>query len=74
MVKKQKLAYEVVLEPSDEGGFTVYVPSLRGCVSEGDTEEEALENIKDAIMTWLDSWEQVAREKGSLMRRVEILR
>lgn len=71
---KRKIAYEVILEPSDEGGYTVYVPSLRGCVSEGDTEEEALENIKDAIMTWLDSWEQVAMEKGALRRRVEILR
>lgn len=49
MKKKLELAYEVVLEPSDEGGYTVYVPALRGCVSEGDTEEEALENIKDAI-------------------------
>ena len=74
MVKKHKLAYEVVLEPSDEGGFTVYVPSLRGCVSEGDTEEEALENIKDAINTWLDSWEDIAAQKGGHMRRVEILR
>jgi len=73
-MKKQKLAYEVVLEPSDEGGFTVYVPSLRGCVSQGETEEEALENIEDAIMTWLDSWEQVAKEQGALLRRVEIFR
>ena len=39
---------KVVLETSDEGGFTVYVPSLPGCVSEGDTEEEALRNIRGA--------------------------
>ena len=73
-MKKHKLAYEVVLEPSDEGGFTVYVPSLRGCVSQGETEEEALENIKDAIFTWLDTWEDIAREGGGKVARVEILR
>jgi predicted RNase H-like HicB family nuclease len=39
----------IVLEPADEGGFTAYVPSLRGCISEGDSKEEALENIKEAI-------------------------
>jgi predicted RNase H-like HicB family nuclease len=45
---------KVVLEPSDEGGFTVYVPSLPGCISEGDTEEEALQNIKEAIGLYLE--------------------
>jgi len=40
---------KVVLEKQEEGGFTAYVPSLPGCVSEGDTREEALGNIKEAI-------------------------
>lgn len=71
---RRKLRYDVVLEPSDEGGFTVYVPALRGCVSEGDTEEEALENIRDAIACWLDTWEQITKENESLVRHVEILR
>ena len=44
----------IVLEPSDEGGFTVYVPSLPGCISEGDSEEEAIENIKEAIDLYLE--------------------
>ena len=39
----------VVLEPSDEGGYTVYAPSLLRCISEGDTKEEALGNITEAI-------------------------
>ena len=73
-VKKRRLSYEVVLEPSAEGGFTVFVPSLRGCVSEGETEEDALDNIKDAIATWLDAWERVAEERGGGLRRVEIAR
>jgi predicted RNase H-like HicB family nuclease len=45
---------KVVLEPSEEGGFTVYVPSLPGCISEGDSKEEALKNIKEAIELYLE--------------------
>ena len=47
----------VVLEPSEEGGYTVYVPSLPGCISEGDTREEALENIREAIDLYLEAVE-----------------
>lgn len=39
----------IVLEPQEEGGFTAYVPSLPGCISQGDTKEEAIKNIKEAI-------------------------
>jgi predicted RNase H-like HicB family nuclease len=46
-------AKAVVLIPAEEGGYTVVAPALLGCISEGDTEEEALENIKDAIQGWL---------------------
>ena len=45
----------VVLESSDEGGFTVYVPSLPGCVSEGQSESEALQNIRKAIELYIES-------------------
>lgn len=45
---------KVVLEPSDEGGYTVFVPALRGCISEGDSREEALVNIREAIELYLD--------------------
>jgi len=47
------LTYTVELEPQKEGGYTVTVPALPGCISEGDTLEEALENIKDAIEGYL---------------------
>lgn len=40
---------KVVLEASQDGGYTVYVPSLPGCISEGETIEEALQNIQEAI-------------------------
>lgn len=45
---------QVVLEPSDEGGFTAFVPSLPGCISEGDTKKEALKNIREAIELYLE--------------------
>lgn len=45
---------KIYLEPSDEGGYTVVVPSLPGCISEGDTKEQAIENIKEAIALYLE--------------------
>ena len=45
---------KVILEKSDEGGYTVFVPSLPGCVSEGDTREQAIANIKEAIELYLE--------------------
>mgnify|MGYP000970989154 CR=1 FL=1 len=45
---------QVVLEPSDEGGYTVYAPGLPGCISEGDTREEALSNMREAIALYLE--------------------
>jgi predicted RNase H-like HicB family nuclease len=50
----------VVLEPSDEGGFTALVPALPGCVSEGDTRDEALANIQEAIELYLEPVEDDA--------------
>ncbi len=40
---------QVILIPDETGGYTVEAPSLPGCISEGDTREEALANIKEAI-------------------------
>lgn len=46
--------FEVILEQSDDGGYTVYVPQLPGCISEGETVEEALVNIQEAILLYLE--------------------
>ena len=43
-----------VLEPSEEGGYTVYVPALPGCISEGGPGEESLRNIQEAIVLDLE--------------------
>lgn len=57
------LKYDVVFEEADEGGYTVTVPSLSGCISEGDTFEEAKENITEAITAYLES---LAMDKNEL--------
>jgi len=44
----------VILEPSEEGGYTAVVPALPGCVSEGDTRDDALRNIEEAIRLYLE--------------------
>jgi predicted RNase H-like HicB family nuclease len=48
------MTLNLVLERSDEGGFTVTAPSLPGCISEGDTKEEALKNIREAIELYME--------------------
>ncbi len=45
---------KIILEPSEEGGYTAIVPSLPGCISEGDTKEKALKNIREAIELYLE--------------------
>ena len=47
--------YTAIFEPDEEkGGYTVTIPSLPGCISEGDTFEEALENIQEAASLYLE--------------------
>jgi predicted RNase H-like HicB family nuclease len=47
--------YRVILEPNESGGYTVTVPLLPGCISEGDTKKEALSNIREAIELYIES-------------------
>ena len=53
--KEAMMKYKVVLEPQEEGGYTVYVPTLPGCVSQGETTEEAMANIREAVEVYLES-------------------
>jgi len=45
---------KIVLEPSNEGGYTAIVPALPGCISEGDTRKEAIANVQEAIALYLE--------------------
>jgi predicted RNase H-like HicB family nuclease len=53
------MKYKVALRRTEEG-YSVSCPGLPGCWSQGDTEEEALENIKDAITEYLSTAEEIA--------------
>jgi predicted RNase H-like HicB family nuclease len=50
----ESMRIRIILEPSEEGGYTVVVPSLPGCISEGNSKEEALKNIKEAVELYLE--------------------
>ena len=64
---------KVVLEPSEEGGYTVYVPSLPGCISEGETVEEALTNIKEAIELYLEPVEdELLTMEGRIIKEIKV--
>lgn len=56
-------SFKVVLTPCEEGGFVVSCPAILGCHSQGETEEEALANIKDAISGSLEVLNERARAK-----------
>lgn len=51
---KSDIEYQAVFQEETEGGFSVWVPDLPGCASQGETLEEALENIKEAIELYLE--------------------
>jgi antitoxin HicB len=63
--------YSVVLIPAEEGGYTVLVPALPGCNSEGNTFEESLVNARDAIELYLqvliDRGEAIPTEAGAAL-------
>ena len=63
------MKYKVVLKQSTEG-ISVSCPGLPGCWSQGDTEEEALENIQSAIHEYLDAVTELS--KGEETREVEV--
>jgi antitoxin HicB len=76
-VSQKILRYTAIFEPAQEGGYVVSVPALPGCVTEGDTFEEAMEMVKDAISLYIESLkdhhEPIPEENGpSLMSVIDI--
>lgn len=53
----RSMGYTVVLEADPDGGFVVHVPVLPGCVSQGETREEALANIREAVELYVEECE-----------------
>ena len=58
---------KIVLEEQEEGGYTVFVPALPGCISQGDTLDEAVSNIKEAILLYLDEEPEDFSGKGKII-------
>lgn len=57
------MKFKVIIEKTEGEGYSVYCPTLKGCWSQGKTEAEALENIKDAIKTYLETLDEVTKTK-----------
>lgn len=69
------MKFNVILEPAEEGGFNVTVPALEGCFTQGETEEEAMENAREAIRCYLEGLEKVNQMKSrpkAILKEVEI--
>ena len=63
------MKYTVVLEPQKEGGFTVQCVEIPGAISQGETREEALANIKEAIELVLEVQREALHKKSPALRR-----
>jgi len=77
VLKKKIYQYIAVFEPDEKGGYTVTIPSLPGCISEGETFEEALKNIKEAAALYLEVMrkrrEEIPKqEKGVIVAPIKI--
>ena len=68
---QRPMKLQVVLEPSEEGGYTAVVPGLPGCISEGETLDEALANVREAIELYLEPLDgEVPPAKGTVVREL----
>jgi predicted RNase H-like HicB family nuclease len=63
---------KVALILNDDGGYTVYAPSLKGCISEGNTKVEALNNIKEAIELYLEEVEDDSFLEEAIMEEISV--
>lgn len=63
--------YHVVLEKQEEGGYAAYIPELPGCISQGETEEEAIANIREAAELYLEELKASKLEK--IVARVKVI-
>ncbi len=63
------MKYKVNIKKTEDG-YSIWVPGLPGCWSQGKTEDEALENIKDAIESYLETVDELSKDKDT--RFVEV--
>ncbi len=65
--KRERVKYLVTLREAEEGGYTVEVPALPGCISEGSSYEEALANIREAIVAYLEELGEELNPRARVM-------
>ena len=68
----ENMQLRIVFAPSDEGGYTIFVPVLPGCISEGDTLQAARDNIREAIALYLEPVEDPHVSKGGIVEEIPI--
>jgi len=67
------MKFKVKLEPCEEGGYTIWVPALPGCFSQGETIDECMNNIREAIELYLESMEDEDKpKKGILVKEISL--
>jgi len=67
------MSYKVMVKKGEDGWYVVNCPSLKGCWSQGKTVDEALENIKDAIASYLDVLNEITeKEKADILGEYEV--
>ena len=63
-MKQTVLEYNAIFEKEREGGFSVWIPALPGCTSQGETFEEATDNIKEAIALYVEDQKEVEEDNA----------
>ena len=67
--------FNIILDAAEEGGYNVTVPALDGCFTQGETEEESIENAKEAIVCYLEGLEKLNQIKSNpdvKIREIEV--
>lgn len=65
------MTFKVVLEPGEDNWIVAECPALPGCVSQGRTEEEALQNVREAIELWLET--ELEKRLGTMPPNAKVL-
>jgi len=60
---KENMKFDILLEKAEEGGYNVIVPALESCFSHGETIEEAVENVREAIVYYFEWLQKINRAK-----------
>ena len=71
-MKKRILEYTTVFQEEKEGGFSVWVPDLPGCASQGESFEDALKNIKEAIELYLEDSNETFQDMNEFKKQLVV--